>query len=191
MLRRLGVRGTIAVFLGLPILVLGAGVAAYQGLFGEGDLVFVAPFSGSLTFDIDGHPQTLKAGDHRRVKAKQGKHQVKLSTDEGDVSRTVEVKNGFAELLVPGTGQCFVVLDVSRSNYKFDDKPADKLPTLKERIGADQITDLPGALYYSDEELPQSIKENASCNLLLRVDCGMLKLSDTELLTALTSDSDE
>jgi len=181
------VRLIIVLVIGVPLLLFGAGMAAYTFINGKGDLEIVAPGDADLTYTLDnGKQQTLKAGNHAKLPVEQGKHGLTLESTYGKAERHVEVTNGFQHLLVPADdGQCFVVLDVSRSHYQYGSKAADKYPTVKARVKSSDAYDLPGSLYFSEKSLPASLKEGNACNLLLEVECKHLEKSDAELMVAL------
>lgn len=181
------VRLIIVLVIGVPMLLIGAGMAAYTFINGKGDIELVAPGDADLKYSIDNGPQqTLRAGNHAKLPMAQGKHGLELESTYGKAQRTVEITNGFQDLLVPADdGQCFVVLDVSRSHYQYGSKTPDKFPTVKGRVKSSDTYDLPGSLYYSEKSLPASLKEGNSCNLLLEVECKHLEKSDTELMAVL------
>lgn len=159
----------------------------YTAAFGSGHAVVVAPEDGPVSVSIDGAaPKVVAAGAHQQFELKQGAHTLKLDGAGGAVERKVDVKSGFATLLVPANDhQCFVVLDVSKSHYNFGNKPAAKAPTVKTRVASHDIYDLPGSTYYSEEELPSSIKENSSANLLIEGPCELLSGSTSDVLKTL------
>lgn len=159
----------------------------YTAMFGSGHIVVVASEESPVTVSIDGAAEaTVSPGAHSKFEVKQGRHKAKLSTREGSTEHGFDVSSGFADLLVPASDeQCFVVLDVSKSHYQFGGKESAKFPTITRRVAANDVYDLPGSTYYSEKELPRSIKENSSCHLLLEVDCEMIKLDDLKLLKTL------
>lgn len=181
------VRLIIALVIGVPVLLIGAGMAAYTFINGKGDIELVAPGDADLKYSLDNGPQqTLKAGTHAKLPVEQGKHALELESTYGKAQRSVEITNGFQDLLVPADdGQCFVVLDVSRSHYQYGSKTADKYPKVKARVKSSDTYDLPGSLYYSEKSLPASLKEGNACNLLLEVECKHLDKSDSELMVAM------
>lgn len=181
------IRLIIVLVIGVPMLLFGAGAAAYTFMNGKGDLELVAPADAELSYTVDNGPKrTLTAGNHVKLPVEQGKHALELESTYGKAQRTVEVTNGFQHLLVPADdGQCFVVLDVSRSHYQYGSKTADKYPTVKARVKSSDTYDLPGSLYFSEKSLPASLKEGNACNLLLEVECKHLEKSDSELMVAL------
>lgn len=181
------IRLIILLVVGVPMLLLGAGYAAYTFMNGKGDIELVAPGDADLTYTLDnGKSATIKAGNHMKIPVEQGKHALELESTYGKAQRSVEVTNGFQHLLVPADdGQCFVVLDVSRSHFQYGSKTPAKYPTVKARVKSAEPYDLPGSLYFSEKSLPSSLKEGNACNLLLEVECKHLEKSDTELMVAL------
>jgi hypothetical protein len=177
------VRLVILLVLVVPAVLLGLGFAAYQFISGAGDIELVAPSDADLTYVIDNAPPgQLAKGNHLKVPLKQGKHTLELESTYGKAHRVVDVKNGFVHLLVPADdGQCFVLLDVSRSNYQYGSKTPDKFPTIKARVKSSDIYDLPGSVYFTQAALPQSLKEGNACNLLQEVECEHLAKADAEL----------
>jgi len=177
------VRLVILLVLVVPSVLCGIGFAAYQFIAGDGDIELVAPGDADLSYSLDNAPpQKLTRGNHTTLKAKQGKHTLELESTYGKAHRVVDVKNGFSNLLVPADdGQCFVLLDVSRSNYQYGSKTPDKYPTLKARVKSSDIYDLPASVYFTQASLPQSLKEGTACNLLQEVECEHLAKSDEEL----------
>lgn len=181
------VRLVILLVLVVPAVLFGLGFAAYQFISGKGDIQLVAPADADLTYSIDnGPPGTLKAGRNLKLALPQGKHGLKLESSYGKAERTVDITNGFAHLLVPADdGQCFVLLDVSKSHYEYGSKKADKYPRIKARVKSSETYDLPGSLYFSEASLPKSLKEGNACNLLREVECDQLARGDTELMMAM------
>lgn len=178
------IRLVIALVVGVPLLILGGGFVAYQAIAGDGEITLVAPPDVELKYSLDNGPlQTLAAGQHTRLKAKQGEHTATLDFGDGAATRKFKVSNGFADMLVPGKGQCFAVLDVAKSHYDYGHGAA-KFPEVDKRIAEDQPADLPGSLYFDENALPSSLKEGNSCNLLVEVPCAALKGTDAELLKA-------
>ncbi|MEW5738750.1 MAG: hypothetical protein AB1938_07475 [Myxococcota bacterium] len=179
----------LIILLGLvvPAVLCGLGFAAYQFISGKGNIELVAPADADLSYTIDGSPPgKVSRGGHLKIPLEQGKHQLQLESTYGKATRNVDVKNGFAHLLVPADdGQCFVVMDVSRSHFQYGSKPPAKYPTIKARVKSSDIYDLPGSTYFSEKALPQSLKEGNACNLALEVECEHLAKGDTELLTAM------
>lgn len=181
------VRLVIFLVLVVPAVLAGLGFAAYQFISGKGDVQLVAPADADLTYSVDdGPPQKVKAGGHVKLPLAQGKHGLKFESSYGKSERTVDISNGFAHLLVPADdGQCFVLLDVSKSHYEYGSKKADKYPRIKARVKSNETYDLPGSLYFSESSLPRSLKEGNACNLLKEVECEQLARGDTELMMAM------
>lgn len=143
-------RLVILLVVGVPALILGGGYVAYQAIAGDGEITLVAPPDVELKYSLDnGALQTLAAGQHTRLKAKQGEHTAALDFGDGATTRKFKVSNGFADMLVPGKGQCFAVLDVAKSHYDYGHGAA-KFPEVDKRIAEDQPADLPGSLYFDE-----------------------------------------
>ncbi len=181
------IRKYIALGLGVPaLLCVGVG-ATYNYFAGEGDLVVVAPPEGEVSVQIDS-AQVRAVTGHQKFSVKQGDHTVRLTSEGHTTERKVKVSNGFARLLLPADdAQCFVLLDVSKSNYEFGNRKGERppLPTVKNKIRGDAPFDLPAGTYFSEEELPSTIKEHSSCNLLEQVPCELLARPEPELLAEL------
>jgi hypothetical protein len=179
------VRLIILAVIGIPTLLFMGGMAVYEYVAGDGHLHLVAPEDAELSYVIDGRPaKKLAPGVHENITLPQGEHVVKLSSDIGQTERKVKISSGFAQLLVPAhDGQCFVLLDVSKSHY--GNAKTAKQPKLLQRISASTIADLPSSTHFGEASLPSSIKDDESCDLLETVDCGVLSKDDGELLVAL------
>lgn len=178
------IRLIILLVVGVPALLIGGGIAAYTAIAGDGEITVVAPPDVALKYTVDnGAAQTLAAGNHGTLKAKQGEHTVTIDFGDGPTSRKFKISSGFANMLVPGKGQCFLLLDVAKSHYDYGHGTA-KFPSVDKKIADDQPFDLPGSLYFSEASLPSSLKEGNSCNLLTEVPCEALKGSDAEVLKA-------
>jgi hypothetical protein len=175
------IRLGIAVVVGVPVLLFMAYSALNTYFTGAGKVHLVGPYDGTAV-SVDGKPaQELGEGEHLRLELAQGEHTLAF----GDVSRKVQVKNGFTELLVPvSEEQCFVLLDVSKSHYDFGHGGGVPLPKLDRRFKGN-IGELPSHTYFGESALPSSINEGDSCNLLEEVDCEELDLDDSKLITEL------
>jgi hypothetical protein len=179
------IRLVILLVVGIPVLALIAWSALSTWLTGQGTLVFVAPEDSGLRVALDDRsPSTIAPGGHQSFRVKQGTHRIELMSRDGRVERNVKVSSGFAELLIGADHQCFALLDVSRSHYHSGEK-SDALPKVKRRIKADDAYDLPSHTFFGEGDLPRSIGENESCNLVLESACEDLALDDDQLLTAL------
>ncbi len=173
------VRLVILGVIGVPCLLFTGGLLAYTALFGDGEVVVVAPEQTDVALEVDGQPATVARGQHQAFKLKQGAHRVSFGASDKPVS----IKNGFTKLLVPSSAnQCFVLLDVSKSNYTFGTKLADPFPRIVRRIPSTEPYDLPASVHFSEAELPRSIKENETCELLLDIECRALTGDDLALL---------
>lgn len=173
--------------LGVPAVLCGLGVAAYQYISGEGKVRLVAPGDAELSYSLDGNPMlTLAKGGSTLLKLQQGKPTLALESSYGKTQRVVDVQNGFADLLVPADdGQCFVVLDVSRSHFQYGSKTPAKYPGVKARVKSSETYDLPGSIHFTESSLPSSLKEGSACNLVQEVECKLLDQDDTEMLVAM------
>ncbi|GMU60489.1 MAG: hypothetical protein AMXMBFR34_22520 [Myxococcaceae bacterium] len=181
------IRLVILLVLVVPSVLCGLGFAAYQFISGEGKARLVAPGDSELSYSLDGSP-TLKLpkGGNTMLKLKQGKHTLELESTHGKTQRVVDVKNGFVDLLVPADdGQCFVVLDVSRSHFQYGSKTPAKYPGVKARVKSSETYDLPGSIHFTESSLPSSLKEGSACNLVQEVECKLLDQDDTEMLVAM------
>jgi hypothetical protein len=176
------IRTIFLLVIGVPVLGLIAWFGIKQYWSGDGEIVLVAPDGSPMQYSIDGQAeQSIVAGSHLALHVHQGPHEVELTTRAGAVTRKVKVTSGFQRMLTPSLGQCFVLLDVSKSHYG----TADGEPEIKERVAATGQLDLPSELYYDESALPHSIKEGHSCKLLLEVECDALDGDDHRVLAAL------
>jgi hypothetical protein len=165
--------------IGVPCLLFTGGLLAYTALFGDGEVVVVAPEGRDLALKLDGQSVSVARGQHQAFKVKQGTHTVSF----GATDKPVAIKNGFTKLLVPSSSdQCFVLLDVSNGNYIHGTHMADPFPRIVARIPSTAPYDLSASVHFSEAELPRSIKDNETCELLREAPCEALKGDDLSLL---------
>jgi hypothetical protein len=171
------------VIVGLGVLFAGA-FAGWQYWKGEGTVHVVAPGDSELEVAIDGAaPQTLQPGEHFKTHLPQGEHQVALSVAGVEKKQKVRVTSGFTDLVVPAEGQCFVNLDVTKSHYESSSSAAS--PTVDRRFRETTPFDLPGSTYFTDAELPRSLKKRSRAHLMVQIPCEEIEKSDAEILAEL------
>jgi hypothetical protein len=155
-------------------------------LFGSGKVRVISPAGASVKVSIDGALSgTVPAGSHRSFSVEQGTHQVVLTASNGAKSQfELSVKNGAFSQLLPVGQQCFSRFDVT--NFVYEGKkgaradPA-KAIQLKEKYVAKAPINAPD-VFFSLDELPQQIEQNARTEVLLDVPCTLVSKSEAEII---------
>jgi hypothetical protein len=176
------IRLIIAMVVGIPVLLFMGISAIHTYAVGEGRVHVVADET-EVDVSIDGvRVGGVAAGTHRSFQVKQGTHRVEITGDGEAQQREVKVSSGFANLLVPASNdQCFVVLDVSNSHYG----SGKERPKVSKRIARGEIADLSSSTHYGENELPHSISDKESCELVSTIDCAVLSGEDSAVVMAL------
>ncbi len=162
-----------------------AGFAGYTYVSGAGEIHVKAPQETGVSVVVDGKEvATLAAGTHQRLKIDQGKHtvQIKLSEGDGEATHEVDVDSGFYEALIPGPQQCFADFDVYDTFYGKADPPP--VPGVEGTHGADKPISITSNHYFSEDALPNEIKEGSDVNLLEQIPCELVGKSDDEVRSA-------
>ncbi len=170
---------------GIAVLFVG-GSMGYRYTAGEGTLHVHAPDAQGVTVRLDGQlPNNLGPGQHFETKLPQGSHSVTIETADGaSTTHTVEVESGFYEQLVPATPeQCWVKID-ARAYYE----GFEGLPSVDDRFPATGPIEVGGAMYFSEESLPNSIRDGNDVFLMWEIPCALLSAAPDDVLHAIGYD---
>ena len=170
-----------------------AGVLGYGYMYGNGAFHVVAPPTTPVAVSVDGDAfGSVSPGEHGRFNLPQGEHEVTLTPEGGEPTvHQVNVDSGMYDDLLPLSGQCLAVFDVT--NYWYEEnhllhKLADEV-TVELRSTDGVPFDQPGGVYYSIEEFPLTIDEHARVELLVELECKSLDASDADLILQVFGDT--
>ena len=170
-----------------------AGVLGYGYMYGNGAVHVVAPASAAVTVAVDGDPfGTVSPGAHGRFNLPQGEHEVTLTPEGAQATvHAVNVDSGMYEEVLPLTGQCLVVFDVT--NYWYEEnhllhKLAEEV-TVELRSTDGAPFDQPAGVYYSIDEFPMTIEDHATVELLVELECEGLAATDEALILQVFGDT--
>ena len=183
----------LKIIVGVLVGLLIAGGVGYSMIFGNGAFHVLAPEGGAVTVSLDGEDLgSLSAGTHQRYNLKQGEHVVTLTPAEGEATEhSVNVENGMYDDMLPLSGQCLAVFDVTNYWYE-ENRLLDKLSEeisveLKSTDGA--AFDHPAGVHYSTDDLPMQIQEGHRVELMMQLPCESLTVSDEQLILDVFGDT--
>lgn len=167
---------------GVVLLVIAA-VAGFTFMKGDGTVHLVAAPNSTLELVVNGQVLAPKSSqyDHQKYDLPQGKHEIEVRDPAAQTSKkySLEVKNGFAEFLLPkDDDQCFARFDVTDTLYS----SKGSLPEVTDKWTRAEPIDVPGTAYFHEDEAPSSIKQGNKVHLVLAVPCSRISGNDAAIL---------
>lgn len=154
-------------------------------VFGNGAITLMAPVGQELVVHVDGKEVgRAQAGTHLRVNVEQGDHEVKLVAGANTTTHRIAVKNGTYDELLPLSGQCFALFDVTNFVHE-KEKLAHHLMqpiVVKSRFADSRPVEMPAGAHFALADIPTG--ERAHAELLLDLPCAELAKADAALIKA-------
>lgn len=154
---------------------------------GDGEAQVFAPRGESLTVSVDGGAaRQVPEGTAVTIPLAHGKHTVTMTGKAGPRALKVNVKDGFYHAVLPYTGQCFVIVDVSDYQHSWLATPAElpqRITDIRKIDGASGLFE-PGTRYTAFDQLPKHDREKHKLKLLRPVECAALAKPSEEIVRA-------
>lgn len=167
-------------------LALWSSTFCFEHFLGSGLLHLVAPPEAELRVQLDDQAEVvIPPATHGVLKVRRGAHTVVLRTHGEVATRSFQTSGGFWRALArAGSGQCFVLVDLTRSHPNVRHcEGSQTLPEIEHRYDAELVALSwleDKIVFLADEDLPKSGR--GVVKLVEQVSCEALRSSDEELL---------